>query len=179
MVRRLTGGGRDSNFQFRAKYATVSGLVRDRAKHRGAAVFSKHCQLSAEKSVCRAEIRQAAPHRRMRRRLQGRVVSTSNPSPVRALASRASRDRRNGPSAQNPARCGRIARPGSCRHEADRDFPRQPVLVLETPPDHNGQANGLCSETASSRPELTGRGVQPRQRLAEATAGASAGVLRA
>jgi hypothetical protein len=176
MVRRLTGREMDSTFQFRARQATVSGLVRDRAKRRGAAVSSKHCQLSPEKSVCPAEIRQAAAHRRMRRHHQGRVVSTSNPSPVRALASRASRDRRNGPSAQNLARCGRrIARPGSCRHEADRDFAGNRLSSWRRPPDHNGRANGLCSDTASFRPELKARGAQPRQKLAEATAGASAG----
>jgi hypothetical protein len=37
------------------------------------------CPPSAERSVCRVEIRRAAAHRRKRRRHQGRVVSTLNP----------------------------------------------------------------------------------------------------
>ena len=178
MVRRLTGRKMDSTFQFRARQATVSGLVRDRAKRRGAAVSSKHCQLWAEKSVCRAEIRRAAAHRRMRRRHQGRVVSTSNPSPVRALASRASRDRRNGPSAQNLARCGRIARP-------DRVATKLIVISPATGPRPGDvhqtitAERTVCAQTRL-RPDLSSRA---RRAAAPKTgrghAGASAGVLKA
>jgi hypothetical protein len=153
----------------------------DGAKRRGAAVSSEHCQLSAEKSVCRAEIRRAAAHRRMRRRHQGRVVSTSNPISC-SSACKSSFTR----SAKRPF----STKSGTLRANCAAWFVSPPKLIVISPA--TGRRPGdvhqtitaertVCAQTRL-RPDLSsrGRGAQPRERLAEATARSQrAGVLKA